>query len=312
MTQKLLFRTYIIMEDKKMKKFFSAILAGVVLASLAASVSASDIGESKGNVPKVPDGQITIDGNINEAVWADALQVQIDYLNPAYSEDDGIRGTAYMLWADGSWYLAVDVKDYDVVVSDPDVQQNQPWCTDSVEMFFDFGNENAGDIHQFRLDYSGFPSYYKNQTGDEHAYGPEAAAPYFDEYKVALTNDGYCIEMRVNLDKYDLKEGDAIGLQLQINNVTQESPTNPVSVFNMRSSLDASSWQSDSYDYVVLGGELEIPEPVVDTPVDDAPVDGAPVVDEAPATTPVTADAGIVAAAAVMAVAAGVVLSKKH
>ena len=41
-------------------------------------------------------------------------------------------------------------------------------------------------------------------------------------------------------------------------------------------------------------------EPVVDEPTEDVPA------------TPVTSDAGIVAAAAVMAVAAGIVLSKKH
>ena len=47
---------------------------------------------------------------------------------------------------------------------------------------------------------------------------------------------------------------------------------------------------------------LEVEEPVEDAPVEDAPAESAPT----------TADAGIVAAAAVMAVAAGVVLSKKH
>ncbi len=287
-----------------MKKFFSAILAGVVLASMAASVSASDIGESKGNVPKVPDGQITIDGKMDEAVWADSLIVQIDTFNVG-SEDVGGTGTAYMLWTDGKYYLAVDVKDPDVVISTEDVQMSTPWTTDSVEMFFDFGNENAGDIHQFRVDYSGFPSYYMNQSGDASAYGHDAAKEYFDGYAASLTKDGYCIEMLVNLDKYGIKEGDAIGLQLQINNILNDNPTATASVYNMASSLGALSWQSDSYDYIVLGAELEIPE---------EPAEEAPAVDaEAPAeSTPVTADAGIVAAAAVMAVAAGVVLSKKH
>ncbi len=289
-----------------MKKFFSAILAGVVLASMAASVAASDIGESKGNVPKVPDGQITIDGKIDEAVWADALQVQIDTFNVG-SEDVGGTGTAYMLWTDGKYYLAVDVKDPDVVLSTEDVQMSTPWTTDSVEMFFDFGNENAGDIHQFRVDYSGFPSYYMNQTGDAQAYGHEQAKEYFDGYAASLTKDGYSIEMLVNLDKYGIKEGDAIGLQLQINNILSDNVTATASVYNMASSLGALSWQSDSYDYVVLGPELEIEEAPADEAV-DAPAENT----GAAETVPPTADAGIVAAAAVMAVAAGVVLSKKH
>lgn len=286
-----------------MKKLFSVVLAGVILSSLAASVSASDIGECKGIVPKVPEGQITIDGKMDEAIWTQALQVEINYLNIGV-EGDGY-GTAYMLWADGSYYLCVNVIDSDVVLSEEDVQMSTPWTTDSVEMFFDFGNQNAGDIHQFRVDYSGFPSYYMNQSGDAHAYGPVDAAPYFDEYDAELTTTGYCIEMRVNLEKYGIKEGDSIGLQLQINNITQDSPSATVSVYNMESSLDATSWQSDSYDYITLGAGLEVEEPAVDEPADE-------VVDAPAADTPVTADAGIVAAAAVMAVAAGVVLSKKH
>ena len=52
-----------------------------------------------------------------------------------------------------------------------------------------------------------------------------------------------------------------------------------------------------------LGAALEAP--VVEEPAVDAPAEGG-------ATAPTTADAGIVAAAAVMAIAAGVVLSKKH
>ena len=52
-----------------------------------------------------------------------------------------------------------------------------------------------------------------------------------------------------------------------------------------------------------LGAALEAP--VVEDPAVDAPAEGG-------ATAPTTADAGIVAAAAVMAIAAGVVLSKKH
>lgn len=57
---------------------------------------------------------------------------------------------------------------------------------------------------------------------------------------------------------------------------------------------------------ITMGAALEAP--VVDTPAaDDAPAADAPAT-----TAPTTADAGIVAAAAVMAIAAGVVLSKKH
>ena len=284
-----------------MKKFFTAILAGVILSSLATAVSAHKDAALIGEVPAVPAGSITIDGEMNEQIWADALQVEINQYNSGV--EGGATGTAYMLWSTDTWYIFYDVKDADVQISDPDIQQNQPWNTDSVEMFFDFTNEHAADVYQFRVDYSGWPSYYLNQSGDEHAYGPDAA-PYIGDFDVTLTNSGYRIEMAVNVAKYGLKEGDEIGLQLQVNDVTADSPTATASVYNMAQSLEAKSWDADLYDYIKLGAELEVPEePVVeDVPVEDAPA----------ASAPVTADAGIVAAAAVMAVAAGVVLSKKH
>ncbi len=286
-----------------MKKIFSAILAGVVLSSLATAVSAHIDATNIGEVPAVPAGSVTIDGFMDEAVWADALTVEINQLN--LGSEDGAQGVAHMLWSEDTWYIFYDVKDADVQVSDPEIQQTQPWCTDSVEMFFDFTNEHAADVYQFRVDYSGWPSYYLNQSGDEYAYGPDAA-PYIGDFKVQLDADGYNVEMAINVAKYGLKMGDSIGIQLQINDTTADSPTACANVFNMNQSMGAGSWDADLYDYITLGAELVVEEPVVDEPAVDAPVD-APVTE-----APVTADAGIVAAAAVMAVAAGVVLSKKH
>ena len=286
-----------------MKKLFTVILAGVILSSLATAVSAHKDAALIGEVPAVPAGAITVDGVMDEQVWASALQVEINQYNTGI--EGGATGTAYMLWSTDTWYIFYDVQDADVQISDPDIQQTQPWNTDSVEMFFDFTNEHSADVYQFRVDYSGWPSFYLNNTGDIQAYGPEDAAPYIGNWAVTNNNNGYRIEMAVNIATYGLKEGDEIGLQLQINDVTADSPTATSSVYNMAQSLDAKSWDADLYDYIKLGAELVIEEPVVDEPAVDAPTD-------APATAPTTADAGIVAAAAVMAVAAGVVLSKKH
>ena len=120
---------------------------------------------------------------------------------------------------------------------------------------------------------------------------------------VTMDAEGYNVEVAVNLSEWGLKEGDAIGLQLQINDMTAANETGTTAVWNMAQSLGAGSWDADLYDYVVLGGALEVPE---EPAAEETPVEGGA------AETPVTADAGIVAAAAVMAVAAGVVLSKKH
>ena len=283
-----------------MKKIFSAILAGVILSSLAASVSASYDAAKVADVPKVPSADlITIDGKMDDAVWADAVKVELNQFNTG--EDNGTHGTAYMLWGDGTWYLFYDISDAEIVPPSEDMQQNSPWNTDSVEMFFDFGNEHADLVQQFRVDVSGWLSYY-TEGGADSIYGPDAGQ-FFGDYAVTMDAAGYNVEVAVNLEKWGLKEGDAIGLQLQINDMTSANPSGTTAVYNMDQSLDAGSWDADLYDYVVLGGALEVPE----EPAEDAPVEDAPA-----ATAPTTADAGIVAAAAVMAIAAGVVLSKKH
>lgn len=283
-----------------MKKLFSVILAGVILSSLAASVSASYDAAKVADVPKVPSADlIKIDGNMDDAVWADAVKVEINQFNVGTENDT--HGTAYMLWGEGTWYLFYDVYDAEIVPPSEDMQQNQPWNTDSVEMFFDFGNEHADLVQQFRVDAAGWLSYY-TEGGADSIYGPDAGQ-FFGDYAVVMDKDGYNVEVAVNLEKWGLKEGDAIGMQLQINDMTSANETGTSAVWNMAQSLGAGSWDADLYDYVVLGGALEVPE----EPADEAPAD-----DVAGTTAPTTADAGIVAAAAVMAVAAGVVLSKKH
>ncbi|MBE6658917.1 MAG: hypothetical protein E7604_10820 [Ruminococcaceae bacterium] len=284
-----------------MKKLFSVILAGVILSSLAASVSASYDGAKVADVPKVPSADlIKIDGNMDDAVWADAVKVEINQFN--VGEENDTHGTAYMLWGDNTWYLFYDVYDAEIVPPTEDAQNNTPWTTDSVEMFFDFGNEHADLVQQFRVDCDGWLSYY-TEGGADSIYGPDAGQ-FFGDYAVVMDKDGYNVEVAVNLEKWGLKEGDAIGMQLQINDMTAANETSTTAVWNMAQSLGAGSWDADLYDYVVLGGALEVPE----EPADEAPADDT----AAGTTAPTTADAGIVAAAAVMAVAAGVVLSKKH
>ena len=284
-----------------MKKFFSAILAGVILSSMAATITAHWDAEKVADVPMVPSADlITIDGFMGDAVWADAIKVDIN--QTLLGDETGATGTAYMLWGANTWYLYYEVKDADIVPPTEAVQTEHPWTSDSVEMFFDFGNEHADLVQQFRVDTSGWLSYY-TEGGETSIYGPDANE-YFGDYAVQMDSDGYNVEIAIDLTKWGLKEGDAIGIQMQINDVTADSPETTVNIHNMVQSMGAGSWDADIYDYVVLGGALEVPDEPADEPADE-PVD-------TPVDTPVTADAGIVAAAAVMAIAAGVVLSKKH
>ncbi len=247
-----------------------------------------------------------------------------------------------MLWTDGSYYLFVEVFDEDVATPSEAAHLNTPWTTDSVEMFFDFSNEAADLAEQYRIDCTGYPSYYI-QGGAYFAYGPEDAKEYFDEYAAAKTDVGYNVEMRVNLkealEDYELKEGNSIGLQLQINDCVDGGGDSTIAIYNMDSSLNAGSWDVDKYDYVTLGGYLEntaetepeteaAPETEAETVAETEAETTAPETEaettaeteaaeetvETPAetTAPQTFDMGVVAAVAAAVSAAGYAVSKKR
>ena len=209
----------------------------------------------RGVVAKTDPAAIAIDGYLNEAAWADALQIPIG--QRIHGEDDtGTRGFAYMLWSEGKWYLYINVNDDNVATPIPELQETEPWRTDSVEMFFDFGNKHEHIVEQFRLDCSSYPSYYW-ESDLFHAYGDEAA-PYFDNYAVTIDDEGYNIEMCLNLDndEYGLTEGYEIGIQMQVNDMVQGSE-DLAAIYVMGSALGADSWNVACYDYVTLGGQIE-------------------------------------------------------
>ncbi len=239
------------------------------------------LGSNIGEVPYIKPGSIEIDGQYS-SVWDNALKVEIDQFN--YGDENApTGGTAYMYWTEGKWYLFVDVKDADVVTPDPEMQASAPWVTDSVELFFDFGHEHSELVKQFRIDCSGYPSYYV-EDGSFWAYGNEAKE-YFDKYVVAKDADGYNIEMVVNLAKFGLTYGDEIGLQLQINDVVSANPADVYSCWNMHQSKGAGSWDADLYDYVTLEApeiiKVEIPvtenKETTSVEVKDAVVQGSTV-----------------------------------
>ena len=212
---------------------------------------ASDIGEKKGDVPKIEKGQIAIDG-AKDAAYDNALVVDINQF--LTGSQTGTYGKAYMLWADGEYYLLVEVVDADVCKPTETSHNEHPWTTDSVEIFYDFGNEHEDLVQQFRIDCEGYPSYYV-EGGGYYAYGPEDAAEYFDEYAAQRTAQGYNIEMLVNLKDYNLGEGMSIGLQLQINDVIKSNLEATAAIYNMASSMNAGSWDADMYDYITLGSK---------------------------------------------------------
>ncbi len=238
-----------------MKKLISLLTVGTMLVSMATPALAHYNASKVADVPKVSNDSITIDGMMSDAVWADAAKIEIDQFNAGV--ENNTRGTAHLLWGDDTLYVYCDVKDADVIPPSEEIQKNQPWNTDSVEMYFDFGNEHKNLVQQFRIDVGGWLSYYV-ERGEMSVYGPNAKQ-YFGDYKVTMDSDGYNIEAAINLEQWGLEDRDAIGLNLMINDMTSADKKNTTAVWKMSQSKGAMTWEGDLYDYIVLSpGEVEI------------------------------------------------------
>jgi hypothetical protein len=110
-----------------------------------------------------------------DAAYEDAATAVID--KPGIGTP-AAKATASMVADNGLLYIYVDVTDPDVVIPSEEVQANEPWYADSVEFLLHPRNEIFTDIHQFRVDVTGYLSYYRNSNGDIQAYG-DAAEKYF-------------------------------------------------------------------------------------------------------------------------------------
>ena len=127
------------------------------------------------------------------------------------------------------------------------------------------------------------------------------------EYVITTSENGFLLEAAIELINGIPAPDKAIGLEFMANNNDVDGTWLDALRWNVEQFAgDVAPYQSpECFGDLYCAAYVAPAEPEVDEPVVDAPVD-------APAEAPVTADAGIVAAAAVMAIAAGVVLSKKH
>ena len=118
--------------------------------------------------------------------------------------------------------------------------------------------------------------------------------------------------MRINLSKYNLIEGDAIGIQVQLNDMAGEKTDAPTSIFYMAASQNPTSWEAEKYDYIILGKKLavETAAPATQAPAADIPAAAEPTAPVTPA-APATADMSILTAVAILALSAGAVIASK-
>ena len=216
----------------------------------------------------------------------------------------------YYSWDDNGLYLAADVSDTDVCKP---ADTSEVYNLDAFQVAIDPAGLIGDDAGGGAMFYSIGPMQDGKLGAVYHPYG--GAAEDFD-YTGAytMTDDGWQFEMIIPWtsieilggDGYDWKHADGEIINALLCVLDREEDGAVAHTYQI---TNAGAVTFAPVDYPLelhlstyVAPSLEVEEPAVDEPAVDAPVD----------TAPTTADAGIVAAAAVMAVAAGVVLSKKH
>ena len=256
-----------------MKKLFSFILATMLTGSMALSASAAF-----DRTLTAPKGTPTLDGTA-EALWDAAEWTTVD---KPYDGTTDTNATLQikMLWDETNLYFLAEVYDTDIHATE-----------DLVEIYldekFDRATEYGSDDSQCRFQVS---------DGELNAASPGFGAKSdVDCVVTALGGDVYLMEGRLAWGEATVIEGVKIGLEFMYNEGDSTSEF-----------TEAYRWNVDT-----ANGD---PKPFQDTSAFGTLVLGAaPVIEETTVPdVPQTSDAGIVAAAAVMAVAAGYVISKKR
>lgn len=272
-----------------MMKRLSLILI-LCLFLLASGVFASGSGKSYGDVPSTP-ADIKIDA-VKDDIYAKGLSMKIDRMLDPAASDYGTRGDAYILLKDNYLCIFIDVKTTGIIEPTSDLQASAPWSTESVEVFINEGNtdDNANTV-QYRIDTTGWPCVY-TQAGQAD-YGADMVGDKLG-YAAAITGTGYAVEFKIPLKTY--AQGTKIGFQFQINDPNDAGQVQVMSP----SSLTASSWTAELYDYITIGAALPVETAA---PVTEAAAETAPVVAAAAQTGDLAVCAAIFGLAAVAVIA---------
>ena len=295
-----------------MKKILASAMAVSMIAALA--VSASAIADEERTDVTVYYNTPTIDGTINNGEWdqANALDVTAD--NAMLWGGDEINNLVYFYysWDEQGLYLAADVSDTDVCMP---ADISEVYNLDAFQIAIDPAGLIGDDAGGGAMFYSIGPMKDGNLGAVYHPYGGAAEEfEYTGAYK--LTDDGWQFEMIIPWssieilggDGYEWKHADGEVINALLCVLDREEEGAIANCYQI-TKTGAVTFLPEDYPLELhlstyVAPSLEVEEPAVEEPAVDAPA--------ADTTAPTTADAGFVAAAAVMAVAAGIVLSKKH
>ena len=301
-----------------MKKFGAIALSAAILSAMAVSASAAYIAQQ--------DDPSTIQFTINQGytAWAadgvisDGEYARVDFktsqISIAAASDDAAATaiqlpiSLYMSYDAEYVYVACTTAADQFVCDIDDASAGNMWAAHAIQL--SFANIDATDSAE-RVELG-----YALSTLDNNLY----AVSWFDpmgiaydpddagDYTVVKNGNTVTYEMRVPFAAFEEKnlvEGDKfLGSVIWAMGTSEDGGSDAYVHEQLGYGVSGDPGKDPTgHATFTLGAALEAP--VVEEPAVDAPAEGG-------ATAPTTADAGIVAAAAVMAIAAGVVLSKKH
>ena len=280
-------------------------------------------------------GTATVDGVFDPAEWLTAQEIPVTLDDPTviqYGEYQGgwadgrdpadFSTWMYFMWDEEALYICEQRFDDYIELGGTG---EAPWNIGDGNLIFiqtidglTAGNEDAWSHHVF---------YIVGDGTDSGKYGGDAwvricdgsvnsqETVKYDEIQIATAPvaDGFCVEVKVpwsvfgnEIPSFVPAEGAKIGMSMVPIDFDEDGEFAQLSWVKQADQLGVSG----GYDYGGWATMTLAAAPVVEEVPEEAPVEVP--ADTPDAETPVTADAGIVVSAAVMAAAAGIVLRKKN
>ena len=301
-----------------MKKFGAIALSAAILSAMAVSASAAYIEQAADPATitfTIPQGYTAwaADGVISEGEYA-KIDVKPEWISIAAATDEAAATAIqlpialYMSYDANYVYVACETAADQYVCDIDDSNAGNMWAAHAIQL--SFANIDATDSAErvelgyalSSLDNNLYAVSWFDPMGI--AYDPDDAG----DYTVVKNGNTVTYEMRVPFAAFEEKnlvEGDKfLGSVIWAMGTSEDGAADLYVHEQLGYGVSGDPGKDPTgHATITLGAALEAP--VVEEPAVDAPAEGG-------ATAPTTADAGIVAAAAVMAIAAGVVLSKKH
>ena len=200
-----------------MKLKMLGLLAAVSLLLAAFPVLAAE------GTGEIPQGTPTLDG-VAEELWdTSSEEIPIEFVLQMPEGGSAATGSARLLWDDSYLYCLLVVNDGTPTTGPKD--SDQPWGTDSVEVFLDEADSNGTDldIAQFRVGRTDgkLSGMLQHTVKDEEGMRSEYADT---KWGIKDGTDGYVVEIAIPWTRISPEAGATkIGLEFQINDEINDS-----------------------------------------------------------------------------------------